>query len=112
MDNGVVYNLATVSKWLESYRLHHTRTQILYGKPDARYLSEYGGNMKYNDGKMLVDIWDALLDYSKAYFVYITLNFMLTNYSVRQDHIIEDIGNLPRVDVDFFDRDAAEVGGS
>ena len=51
-------------------------------------------------------IWQALEIYAQAYFLY-TLNSSLieSSYPVRDDFIIQDIGNLPSVDTDYLNRD-------
>ena len=63
--------------------------------------------LEYNDRKMMVDLFDALTEYCKLYFIYActTTSLILSNYSIRTDARFVDSGNLPLWNDDFFGRD-------
>lgn len=58
------------------------------------------------DGELgTVSLWDAIEDYTCAYLVFtIETSLIIANYSIRTDQIIEDLGNMPLWDSDFFKR--------
>lgn len=60
------------------------------------------------DNKLYVsDIWEAIEDYACAYFIYtIQSSYLISNYSIRSDKLISDLGNFPVWDTDFFRRDS------
>ena len=65
---------------------------------------KYG--LYYNNELDLKYIWDVIIDYSKLYFIYtITTSLIISNYSIRTDNIMQDSGNFPLWDFDFFKRD-------
>lgn len=50
-------------------------------------------------------LFDVLTDYCDAFFIYyMTKSMILGNYSIREDGIMQDEGNLPLWDYDFFNR--------
>ena len=50
-----------------------------------------------------VDVSSAIKDYSCAYFIYtIQSSYIISNYSVRTDRLIPDLGNFPLWNTDFF----------
>lgn len=62
----------------------------------------------YNDELKVIHLYDALESYAAAYLVFsVQTNLLFSNYSIRTDSLIKDIGNLPLRDNDFFDRDPA-----
>ena len=61
----------------------------------------------YNDNLKITELFEAIEDYACAYFIYtVQTSLIISNYSVRTDSIIEDLGNFPLWDCDFFKRDA------
>ena len=61
----------------------------------------------YNDNLKITKLYSAIEDYACAYFIYtVQTSLLISNYSVRTDHIMEDLGNFPLWDCDFFRRDA------
>ena len=60
----------------------------------------------YNDELKIIELYDAIEDYACAYFVYtVETSLIISNYSVRTDAMMEDLGNFPLWDSDFFKRD-------
>lgn len=63
--------------------------------------------LTYDDKLKITDIWQALEDYACAYFIYtIQSSYIISNYSIRSDKLISDIGNFPLWNTDFFKRDS------
>lgn len=61
----------------------------------------------YNDDLKTVSIWSVIKDYSVCYLIYTVLSsYIVSNYSIRVDDIIMDLGNFPLWDSDFFARDS------
>lgn len=64
-------------------------------------------SIDYNDNLKITELFEAIEDYACAYFIYtVQTSLIISNYSVRTDSIIEDLGNFPLWDCDFFKRDA------
>ena len=60
----------------------------------------------YNDELRIMKLYEALEDYACAYFVYtIETALIISNYSIREDAIREDLGNFPIWNHNFFERD-------
>ena len=61
----------------------------------------------YNDKLKVVDVWEVIETYAQLYFIYVMQSsYIQSNYSIRTDSIISDIGNFPLWDSDFFERDS------
>lgn len=61
----------------------------------------------YNDNLKVSHLFDAILDYTQAYIIFtVKTTVLFSNYSIRLDSIIDDLGNLPLRDNDFFKRDS------
>ncbi len=60
------------------------------------------------DNKLYVeDIWQTIQDYALAYTIYTTQSALIvSNYSIRVDSLMTDLGNFPVWDCDFFHRDS------
>lgn len=59
----------------------------------------------YNDELKISHLFDALEDYAKAYLIFtVKTSLLFSNYSIRVDSILSDIGNMPVRDNDFFNR--------
>ncbi|MCM1441726.1 MAG: hypothetical protein NC131_21325 [Roseburia sp.] len=61
----------------------------------------------YNDELKDITVWQAIEDYACAYLIYTRqCALLVSNYSIRSDNLIDDIGNFPLWDTDFFHRDS------
>ncbi len=61
----------------------------------------------YNNNLFIQNIWEVINDYAQLYFVYIVQSsLIISNYSIRTDNILHDVGNFPLWDMDFFKRDS------
>lgn len=61
----------------------------------------------YNDELKDISVWQAIEDYACAYLIYTRqCSLLISNYSIRSDNLIDDIGNFPLWNTDFFKRDS------
>lgn len=104
MDNHTVYNLATckrfaISKRLKWERKPHRRNIFMYD------FERYG--LYYDDKLKVTNIWETIETYAQLYFIYVTQSSLLiSNYSVRVDNVLLDLGNFPLWNSDFFKTDS------
>ncbi len=93
IENGRVYNLATVKCWVISLE----QRGELFGYDGERY------GLVYDNGLKEERIYDVLLIYAQAYFIYlIESSLIVSNYSIREDNLLLDSGNFPLWLTDFF----------
>lgn len=97
-----IYNLATCKKWLikkEERFLKNPSQKKLF---DYDY-EKYG--FYYFNGSMEINLFEMLEDYIQLYFIYVMeSSLLITNYSIREDNILDDLGNFPKWNIDFFNR--------
>lgn len=101
IEHGSVYNLASVKAWTglkrERYARHGNAACQLYGYDAKRY------GMTYDDALNENGLFDVMETYAQAYFIYIMQSsLILSNYSIRSDNELIDLGNLPLWLTDFF----------
>lgn len=93
VKNHSIYNLATCKRYAKSKAIKfkkHNHIRNIYMYDYKRY------NMTYNDNLKINDIWNVIETYTQLYFVYIIQSSLLiSNYSIRVDNILNDIGNFP-----------------
>ena len=123
IEKHIVYNLATVKKYIDFLRFSFEcdgdkavkkslRRQIkkIYGINYCNLLFDYDYErygLTYNDMLKVVNVWDVIRSYAQLYFIYIIeSSLILSNYSVRVDNVLSDKGNFPLWDTDFFKRDS------
>ncbi len=93
IENGRIYNLATVKCWVISLE---ARCE-LFGYDDERY------GLTYDNGLSEENIYGVLSTYAQAYFIYIIeSSLIVSNYSIREDNLLIDSGNFPVWLTDFF----------
>jgi hypothetical protein len=99
-----VYSLATM-------RVFVTKKATRWNKCKCREklfnydYERYG--LTYDDKLKVVDIWQVIEIYAQLYFIYIMQSSLLiSNYSVRVDNLLSDIGNFPMWNSNFFKRDS------
>ena len=99
-----IYDVWSCRRVIKSKRLKFER------KPLNRYIFGYDFNyygLEYNDKLKLTNVWVAIEDYACAYLIYTRqCALLVSNYSIRSDVIIDDLGNFPLADSDFFKRDS------
>ena len=103
IKNHSVYNLATARRFAKSKKRKwekHPHRKNIFNYDYVRYGTEY------NNGLFIKNIWEMIESYSQLYFVYIIQSSLLiSNYSIRVDNILEDLGNFPLWNTDLFKRD-------
>ncbi len=104
IESHNIYNLATCRKYVAE------RYQAFINSPSNERLFDYDYNKygyTYDDKLNIVDIWQVIETYTQLYFIYVVQSSLLiSNYSVREDSLLEDLGNFPMWDNDFFKRDS------
>lgn len=104
MEYHSVYNLATVRKFVakKALRWHKTpNRERLFGYDYERY------GVTYDDKLKTVDVWQVVETYAQLYFIYvIQSSLIISNYAIRTDLLLSDLGNFPMWNTDFFKRDS------
>lgn len=104
IERHSVYNLATCRRFAKS------KCKKWLKKPNI--LNIFGYNYEryglFYDNKLNVtDIWKVIEDYVQLYFVYIIQSSLLiSNYSIRTDNVLDDLGNFPLWNTELFRRDS------
>ena len=63
-------------------------------------------DITYNDELKITHLYEALEDYACAYLIFtVKTTLLFSNYSIRVDSILHDLGNMPTRDNDFLHRD-------
>ncbi len=61
----------------------------------------------FDNKKYVEDIWETIQDYALAYTIYTTQSALIvSNYSIRVDSLMVDLGHFPVWNCDFFKRDS------
>lgn len=103
MSRHRIFNLASTRKeirrWEKQFRKDPCPERIWGYEIDREA-------MEYNNSLEVIDIWQAIEDYSCLYFLYvIQSSLLISNYSVRVDNVMNHAGNFPLWDTDLFRRD-------
>ena len=101
MQYRQIYNLATAKHWVRKKRERFEK------KPeDERHIYNYDierYGYEYDDALKVISIWDAMESYAQLYFIYIIQSSLIvSNYSIREDNQIVDVGNFPQWNSNFF----------
>lgn len=104
MDKHIIYNLATCKKYIRK------KAKLFRYKPIKKRCYDYDFEkygLVHNNGLEEIFIFKMLEDYVQLYFIYvIECSLMVANYSIREDNVLDDIGNFPLWNIDFFKRDS------
>lgn len=107
MANHTIYNLATCKRFVQTKCRKfskHPKQQNLFGYNWQKYGFEFDNNLE------IQNIWQVIETYTQLYFIYvIQSSLLISNYSVRVDAVLDDLGNFPLWNNDFFKRDARLV---
>ena len=102
--SGFVYDLWSCRKWVRRYR------RLFYESPSLSRIFNYcyvRYGLEYRNNLYMQNLWDALEDYACAYFIYtVQSSLLISNYSIREDNLMSDIGNFPLWNTDFFRKDS------
>ena len=101
MRYKTVYNLATlrdmVRKKEARFNRHWDEHKQLYGYDYRRF------GLTYDDKLKVISIFDAMETYGQLYFIYVLQSSLLvSNYSIRDDGQLSDLGNMPMWGNNFF----------
>lgn len=107
MDAHYIYNLASCRRFVKYCRqawrkgLRRNRNRGIFGYDWQRY------GLTHNNGLEVQDIWQVLENYCQLYFIYIIeCSLIISNYGVRSDNVLQDLGNFPLWNTELFKRDA------
>lgn len=106
-------NVIRMSKWFDYIVSHFTAEKyrdILSrypGLPNRTFGYDYDHfRATYNDELKILRLFKALEEYACAYYVFIIeTTLIFSNYSIREDSMLGDFGNMEFRDNDFFKRD-------
>lgn len=109
-----LFSFATVERFIESRKNFFIRALDppcgVKTLPPERYIwgydfKRYG--LSYDNELYLIDLFTMLEEYSKAAFIYFMPDsFIVSNYAIREDGIVEKGDNLPLWNFDFYRRKA------
>ena len=122
IDNREIVDLPSCRAWVRSYRDYFDKiTSFHYTAEEYRKLRERYGYFKtdytfgydythyrttYNDNLKITHLFEALEDYACAYLIFtVKTSLLFSNYSIRVDSILRDLGNMPSRDNDFLNRE-------
>ncbi len=123
MDSHEIYNLASIEIFISKFKrwFDFGLEYPEYSKCLRRQLNKRGYKYKnlcfdydykqyglsYNDKLKITNLWEVLVTYAKLYFIYvIETSLIISNYSIRVDTILDDVGNFPLWNSDFFEKDS------
>lgn len=102
IENRLIYNLATCKKFVLF------RKEIFYKQNKPRFIFDYDFKrfgLEYYNNLSNINIWDIIFIYVQLYFVYIIQSsLIISNYSVRVDNYLMDMGNFPLWNNDLFNK--------
>ena len=123
IDNRMIVDLPSCREWVRKWRLffdHITETYTAeewqakrktykFLKHDYTFGYDFTHyRTSYNDELKITHLFEAIEDYACAYLIFtVKTTLLFSNYSIRVDSILTDLGNMPSRDNDFFDRDPA-----
>ena len=119
VDARIIVDIDSAKKWVSESRLLYDRVvKSLTPKQWARIVRKRGFydvtfqydflhfRSVFSDELKMVHLYDALESYAAAFLIFsVNTNLLFTNYSIRSDTVLKDLGNLPLRDNNFFDRD-------
>ncbi len=121
IDNRTIVDLPTCRKWVQYARVFFDRITAIYTadeywekrrkykllKEDYTFGYDYTHyKTTYNDELKITHLFEALEDYACAYLIFtVKTTLLFSNYSIRVDSILRDLGNMPSRNNDFLDRE-------
>ncbi len=110
IEKHSVYNLATCKRFVNGKKRKYLRNKCKKRPLEYNYFFGYDYlryGVVYDNGLETVDIWNVLSDYAQLYFIYVMeCSLIISNYSIRTDNVLEDLGNFPRWNTELFKRDS------
>lgn len=109
----VIFSFATVERyiaWKKKYFFFCLEKERYIDPENVIWDYDYKSyGLEFDNKLYSVNLFDALETYAKAFFVYTSPDFKIANYAIRSDGILDDYGNFPLWDYDFFSRDSKEI---
>lgn len=104
IEKHQVYNLETCRTWIRYQRKRCTNKYGLIKSKKRCFDYDYKKYGEFfDDGLSNIHLFDMLEDYVQLYFIYIIeSSLIISNYSIRVDNVLEDLGNFPMWHSDFF----------
>lgn len=107
MEHGVIYNLASIKKWVKlkekRFNNHGNVNLQLYRYDIKRY------GFIYNSGLKEETLFSVLETYAQLYFIYVLeSSLIVSNYAVREENALISEGNFPMWNTDFFSKHKRE----
>lgn len=104
-ESGRIKNLAGCKKFIN---------HLLEEFPEQSLEQIYNYNLdtfpvSFDDHLKQSIIFDDLITYAEAYFIYVGSNYVVSNYSIRLDDQMRNSGNFPKWNSDFFHRDSKKI---
>lgn len=104
MNDHIIYDVPSCKRWVyQKYKrwLKRPCKEKLFDYDYGRY------GLTYDNKLELVSIWQAIENYACAYLIYtVQSSLLISNYSIRSDNLMSDLGNFPIWNTDFFKRDS------
>lgn len=95
-----IYNLASARLWILKKKIRFEKNQVKEKCFDYDF-NKYG--LYYDDNLKRIYLFEMLENYVQLYFVYVIESSLLfSNYGIREDNLLEDLGNFPMWHSDFF----------
>ena len=120
IDNRTIVDLPTCREWVRYCRVFFDRITAIYTAEEYREKRKKYKLLKedytfgydythyrttYNDELKITHLFEALEDYACAYLIFtVKTTLLFSNYSIRVDSILKDLGNMPTRNNDFLDR--------
>ena len=105
MQNHTVYSLATMRKFIR------TRRYLFSRQNKRKYIFDYDFErygLEFDNKLFLENVWDVIETYAQLYLIYVTQSSLIvSNYSIRSDITLDDIGNLPLWNTELFRIDSS-----
>ena len=122
IDRNEIVDLPSCRKWVQKGRRYfdyiastytfdewkkEKRQRLTFLKEDYTFGYDYTHyRITYNDNLKITHLFEALEDYACAYLIFtVKTTLLFSNFSIRVDSILRDLGNMPSRDNDFFNRD-------
>lgn len=100
IESGKVKNLTTCRDFIaekEKVFAESSDSADIFDYDIAHYRYSLDDNLTYKN------IWSTISDYACLYFIYIIQSSLIvSNYSVRVDNVLQDMGNFPLWDMELF----------
>ena len=121
IDRREIVDLPSCRKFIQRSRVFFDRIRSIHSAEYYQYQRQKHGYFRfdhtfgydythyritYNDELKITHLYEALEDYACAYLIFtVKTSLLFSNYSIRVDSILQDLGNMPSRDNDFFNRE-------